>query len=85
MGAIILCPSHCRHLGGNNIGEIKPGSFSGLTRLQWFFLEDNQLTMFPFEDLAGSSEQLLWLNFTNNYLRLDEGQSFPELNTLWDL
>lgn len=77
----------CRSLGDNNIGEIKPGSFSGLSRLEWFFLQDNKLTKFPLEDLANSSDSLVWLNFTNNYLRLDEdgGQSFPQLNRLWDL
>lgn len=77
----------CRSLGDNNIGEIKPGSFSGLPRLEWFFLQDNKLTKFPLEDLANSSDSLVWLNFTNNYLRLDEdgGQSFPQLNRLWDL
>lgn len=69
---------------GNNIEEIKTGSFSGLTQLEWLFLDHNQLAKFPFEDLATSSGHLMWLNFSNNYLRLDE-EPFPKLDNLWDL
>lgn len=81
----------CRYLNGNNIEEIKRGSFSGLTKLEWLFLEDNRLTLFPLEDLVDSAGHLMWLNFSNNYLRFDSegegggGVSFPALGHLWDL
>lgn len=73
----------CRYLNGNNIEEIKSGSFSGLTQLEWLYLDNNKLTMFPFEDLA-SNGQLMWLNLSKNCLRLD-GDPFPPLKQLWDL
>ena len=68
----------------NDIEEIKPGTFAGLQRLEWLFLEDNRLTSFPFDDLSGLSS-LRWLNLSGNLLRLDKGESFPELGHLWDL
>lgn len=74
-----------RYLRGNSLREVERGSFSGLTQLQWLFLDDNKLTEFPFEDLIDSSSTLVWLNLSINHLRLEDGQSFPQLDRLWDL
>ena len=51
-------------------GRLQGNDFTGLTSLQWLFLEDNQLT--TLEGLSGLTS-LQWLYLDNNHLTTLEG------------
>ncbi|XP_075383024.1 SLIT and NTRK-like protein 6 isoform X2 [Mycteria americana] len=69
------------HLGFNNIADIEPGAFNGLSLLKQLHINHNSLETLK-EDTFHGLENLEFLQADNNFITVIEASAFSKLNRL---
>ncbi|XP_070799286.1 SLIT and NTRK-like protein 6 [Pituophis catenifer annectens] len=69
------------HLGFNNIVDIEPGAFNGLSLLKQLHINHNYLEILK-EDTFHGLENLEFLQADNNFITIIESSAFSKLNRL---
>ncbi|XP_007060510.2 SLIT and NTRK-like protein 6 [Chelonia mydas] len=69
------------HVGFNNIADIEPGAFNGLSLLKQLHINHNSLEILK-EDTFQGLENLEFLQADNNFITVIEASAFSKLNRL---
>uniref|UniRef100_A0A8C8S8E8 SLIT and NTRK like family member 6 n=1 Tax=Pelusios castaneus TaxID=367368 RepID=A0A8C8S8E8_9SAUR len=69
------------HVGFNNIADIEPGAFNGLSLLKQLHINHNSLEILK-EDTFQGLENLEFLQADNNFITMIEASAFSKLNRL---